>query len=487
MNTVEVGFEGVAPVVTVQKAPPITEQRKYERMWERKEYRHVAPGEDVAQVFLAQAKPKPGSKVIDFGCGTGRGSLMLALMGGMDVTMVDFAYNCLDDDIKPMLETQKHVLRFVKHDLTKPLGLNAEYGYCTDVLEHIPTEDVDKVLDNCLQACQHVFFQISTVDDVCGALIGHPLHLTVKPFEWWLKKFQDRDCIVHWSKDVGNAVLFYVTAWQTAQDIVDIGQLNIETDKVLENIKSNVAKGWKHVSPHTTNDLEVMILGGSPSLNGHLEEIKALREKGVKLITLNGSYNWAIENGLTPSAQIMVDAREFNKRFTKPVVDNCVYLISSQCDPAVFDGLPEERTYMWHHGSSPEATKFLDEAYGKKWFHIPGGSTVLLRAIPLMRMLGYRKFHLFGCDSCIIDGSHHAYSQPENDTEFVAPINVGGRIFQCHGWMAAQAQEFMALIKYLGNEIELEIYGDGILAHILKVGADLADGEGDFLGQWEKN
>jgi hypothetical protein len=47
---------------------------------------------------------------------------------------------------------------------------------------------VDKVLDNCLAACKHVFFQISTVDDVMGGMIGHPLHLTVKPYEWWLKE-----------------------------------------------------------------------------------------------------------------------------------------------------------------------------------------------------------------------------------------------------------------------------------------------------------
>jgi hypothetical protein len=58
---------------------------------------------------------------------------------------VDFADNCLDEDIRPMLETQAHALRFVEHDLTEPLTQSATYGFCTDVLEHIPTEDVDKV------------------------------------------------------------------------------------------------------------------------------------------------------------------------------------------------------------------------------------------------------------------------------------------------------------------------------------------------------
>lgn len=472
------GMIGTAPVVTIGKAAPITEQRKYERMWEKKEYRVVSPGEDVAQLFLAQAKPKPGAKVIDLGCGTGRGSLALALFGGMDVTMVDFAYNCLDDDIKPMLETQKHVMRFKQADLTKPLGIAAEYGFCTDVMEHIPPEDVDKVLNNALKACQHVFFQISTVDDVCGALIGHPLHLTVKPYEWWLKKFQERECVVHWSKDFGNACAFYVTAWQDGQKLVDIGVLNVPEQQVVDNVTHNVKQGWKQVMPHETNNLEVMILGGGPSLAKYEDEIKQKRAEGVKLITLNGSYNWALEHGLVPSAQIMVDARQFNARFTKPVVENCVYLISSQCHPDVLEGLPKEKTYLWH--TTAEGVKdILNEAY-EHWWHVPGGSTVLLRAIPLMRMLGYKKFHLYGCDSCLADAEHHAYAQTENDKDFVTPVVVGGRTFMCAGWMVAQAQEFMTLIKYLGNEIEIATYGDGLLNHILVTGASMAGDEIDL-------
>jgi hypothetical protein len=41
--------------------------------------------------------------------------------------------------------------------------------------------------------------------------------------------------------------------------------------------------------------------------------------------------------------------------------------------------------------------------------------------------------------------------------------------------MISQAQEFLDLIKFLGSEIELEVYGDGLLAHILNVGAEKQD------------
>jgi len=118
------------------------EQAKYETLWTKPEYRAYAPGESAAQVFLAQARPRPGSEVIDFGCGTGRGALMMALLGGMKVHMLDFAINCLDSEMRDALGTQAPVLKFTQHDLNKPIALRAEYGFCTDVMEHIPPDEV---------------------------------------------------------------------------------------------------------------------------------------------------------------------------------------------------------------------------------------------------------------------------------------------------------------------------------------------------------
>jgi hypothetical protein len=48
---------------------------------------------------------------------------------------------------------------------------------------------------------------------------------------------------------------------------------------------------------------------------------------------------------------------------------------------------------------------------------------------------------------------------------------LSGRVFYCHPWMVVQAQNFVNLIRVLGDEIELQVHGDGLLAHILNVGA----------------
>lgn len=447
------------------------EQAKYTKMWSFEQYRAVAPGEGIAARFMSIAKPTAGSEVIDFGAGTGRGALMLAIMG-MKVKMLDFATNCLDEDVRNALTTQAHVLSFYQQDLRKPVPHVAEYGYCTDVMEHIEPEHVPAVLGNILRSAQHVFFQISCVEDHCGALIGEPLHLSVHPYAWWHDLFTKLGCVFHWSKDEGDACLFYVSGWIKGKDMVEVGVLNSTMEKVRANVEFNLSQGWKQVTPHSTNDTEVMILGNGPSLGRSLDEIRQLKAAGVKIITLNGAYQFCRQNDLLPVNQVVVDARAFNDRFTHPVEEGCNYFIASQCDPSVLEGLPKERTYLWH--TTAESIKDILDQHNEVSWGIPGGSTVLLRAIPLFRMLGFAKFHLFGCDSCCDDdGTHHTTLQPENNTT-PFPVIVGGRTFQCHPDQFSQAQEFMDLIKVMGNVIELEVHGDGLLAWILRTGAEMS-------------
>jgi len=488
----------IEPDIQPKELEELTEQGKYELMWKYPQYRRVAPGAQVAEQFLRLAQPRTGSTVIDFGAGTGQGAMCMALAADLlyrqpvKVHMLDFARNCLDDEVRDAVAAQP-LLEFTQHDLTKPAPLSAPYGFCTDVMEHIPPDQVDLVLQNILAAAQHVFFQISCTDDSCGTLIGEKLHLSVHPPAWWKEKLEKFQCVFHYwhAADDGSTCIAYVSAWADGQEVVDKGELNTEEETIRANVRANLLAGWKQVRPYEPQHTEVMILGGGPSLNGQLDTIRRMSAEGVKIVTLNGAYNWALEHGLQVGSQVVVDARPFNARFTKPVDPKTNYLIGSQCDPSVLEGLPKERTFLWH--TTAEAIRDIlvelspDDAQGRPtWFGIPGGTTVLLRAIPLLKMLGYRKFHLFGCDSCVVhkdtcsdDNSdfwnHHAYQQVENDGVPLYPAVVGGRTFRCTAWQIAQAQEFISLIKHMGNMFELEVYGDGLLRWILQHGADMCD------------
>lgn len=175
--TLHVHGDGLLPHMWTAPAENLTERDKYRLMWQYDTYRAVAPGEHCVDAFEAIAKPD--GLIIDFGCGTGRAALELHRRG-YRVLLIDFADNCRDQEALG--------LPFIEADLTRPCPARGTVGFCTDVMEHIPPADVDTVLENIFAAVPRAFFQISTVDDVCGDLIGAPLHLSVHPHAWWRER-----------------------------------------------------------------------------------------------------------------------------------------------------------------------------------------------------------------------------------------------------------------------------------------------------------
>jgi SAM-dependent methyltransferase len=416
-------------------------------------------------------RPVKGADCIDFGCGTGRGGHALAALYGLNVTLVDFASNCLDADVREALDEFPDKLRFAQHDLTKPLDIKSRYGFCTDVMEHIPPDQVDTVLENILTAAKSVFFQIACVEDKLGGLVGHPLHLTVENHDWWKAKLEEHGCFIRWSKDCTSHALFYVSRFATPADFLPHLRVNTPTEERKANVLANMALGLPECVPHETQNIEVMILAGGPSLADFEADIREKRAEGMPLITVNGAYNWALDRGLKPSATIIADPREFNKRFVEPHVEGCKYLLGSVCHPEVVKAAPADQTYLWHPGPNNDVAEVLKDLPGEH-FPVNGGSTVMLRALPLLRMLGFQKFHIYGWDSCLRDDEHHAYSQDENTENDLTEITVGGRTFKCRLWMAAQAQEFIIIKKLIADEVEMAVYGDGLIAEIIKAHAE---------------
>lgn len=154
------------------------EAAKYSHVWQHPNYRKWSPGEDLVETFVRACAVERGSRIIDFGCGSGRAAKALA-MRGYDVLAVDHTLDCLDAGLRVPF------CLACLWDLPKLEP--ADWGYCTDVMEHIPPEKVDAVLTGiAANVKQGAFFNISfEPDDFGSRLIGSPLHLTVRPSEWW--------------------------------------------------------------------------------------------------------------------------------------------------------------------------------------------------------------------------------------------------------------------------------------------------------------
>lgn len=196
---IDVIGDGLLP--SIWNGPKMSEQEKYEQMWDIEGYRQVSPGELVAQTFVDVVKPEPHSRIGDFGCGTGRGSLAISKLIDCDLTLMDFTENSRDEEARRF--------RFIKVDLTNQIPAIVRHGYCCDVMEHIAPEDVDVVIKNILSACKDCFFQISTIPDMMGAEIGQQLHLTVEPHSWWKEQLSKHGEVL-WEKEEDIASLFHV-------------------------------------------------------------------------------------------------------------------------------------------------------------------------------------------------------------------------------------------------------------------------------------
>jgi hypothetical protein len=157
-----------------------SERDKYKKAWAIPGYADFAPGLHELAGALKWMQPESGSSITDWGSGSGKAADAL-VERGFRVRMVDIATNAYRGKHGPVIEACLWEL---------PESLEAtEYGYCTDVMEHIPPERVNAVLAGIAKRTERAcFFQIALYHDRFGAQVGAPLHLSVFPPDWWKER-----------------------------------------------------------------------------------------------------------------------------------------------------------------------------------------------------------------------------------------------------------------------------------------------------------
>lgn len=259
-------------------------------------------------------------------------------------------------------------------------------------------------------------------------------------------------------------------------DKLGIGELRINTsdEKIISNVYTNIRRGLPQVFPYPPNDQEVCLVGGGWSLEETFDELRDAYWRGAKVVAVNGAARWLMERNIRPSAVVVMDARPSNRRFLEIDPPDCKFFLASQCDSELFEAVEGKNAHIYHvmTTDSDEEKQVLKDYYLDSWHIVPGTCCVSFRAIMLFRMLGFQWFKVFGVDSCYADdGRHHSYEQPENENEPTAQISCGGRIYRCSAWQISQAVHFLELVKHQGNQIKLSVFGDGLIANMIKSGA----------------
>ena len=182
---------------------PITdvERDKYTEMWTVPDYHVCSPALYWMDMFFQVAKPEFGQTVLDVGAGAGAGSRELKKRGlavqAFDLTASAWKH----DDIRLMVGS-------VWRDLPN-VSPPYDFVFCSDMMEHLPTEFVALAVSEMLRVCGKAFMTVSFQQEFHGQFIGQHLHLTVKPFIWWRNIF--RECgTVYEARDMIGDGLFLV-------------------------------------------------------------------------------------------------------------------------------------------------------------------------------------------------------------------------------------------------------------------------------------
>lgn len=269
------------------------------------------------------------------------------------------------------------------------------------------------------------------------------------------------------------------------EGVTVLGDLNTPMDTVLEHIRHAIRQGHPQVRTEDLKTDPIVLVGSGPSLASTEQELRDLVFAGAKIVTLNGAYHWCLARNLRPSAQIVLDAKPSTARFLTPQIPQCIYLVASQCHPDVWATVADyDHVFIWHslNPDHPEAA-LLDRYYGghANWHGIVGGTTVATRALMLLRTIGYLRFHLFGVDSCWLEGQHHVIDQPENAKDralrlTITPTRGGGapRTFRCAPWHVQQLDDMLQIIRTNGQHLLVQVHGPGLIAAALAAGAAAA-------------
>jgi hypothetical protein len=258
---------------------------------------------------------------------------------------------------------------------------------------------------------------------------------------------------------------------------------------IRDHVKYCCTLGLKYFVPTPQrNDLEAVLVGSGPSVKDEINNLKSKR-KNPKFFFfgIKGGHDFLLENGIEPHFGLAVDPLEkIHKENILRKAKDCKYFIASQCHPTLFDTLKNrgETVVIWHllTDNLMKWSQELDSPIHQHYM-IPGGSTSGLRAIVLAYAMGFRKFHLYGYDSClsVTDPKKPANlrkvtgeiceGKDEKGRDKSISVVIAGKTFLADRAMASQATEFQELLKSMWKADDpfwVRGYGRGMIQTIIR-------------------
>jgi len=177
------------------------------------------------------------------------------------------------------------------------------------------------------------------------------------------------------------------------------------TPKLLySNVQQNLAAKIPDIyelSGKSSGD--VIVLGGGPSVDGQVQQIKELQTKGYPLLVIARMYPWCFEHDIWPDYVVSLDCSEEQEKSFTHLRAGVKYLLASVTRPSLIQMLAGEKCYIFDAKENDKMRMFRAQNGYEVATVINAGGSVTITALSVAMNLGFTDFHVFGLDLMVAD------------------------------------------------------------------------------------
>lgn len=253
-----------------------------------------------------------------------------------------------------------------------------------------------------------------------------------------------------------------------------------QVEDAIANVRHSLSLDLPQFRPSRTPKVRIghtmCIVGGGPSLEDTMPTLRRLsRKPGVRIIAFNDAIHYLIGHGIIPWGSVFMEVAPWRPQFMERPPEGLTYMLASESHPETYEKMAGRNIIQWHADENiPEITRMVDEKFNGEIPLIPGGVTAASRAVFIGHAMGYRRFELFGLDSSHAPNQSHVYYDREGQP--MTQIVCGGEAFDCPGYLARQADDFISIIQLHANSdvpnnlrMKIRVHGEGLLPHAARL------------------
>lgn len=266
----------------------------------------------------------------------------------------------------------------------------------------------------------------------------------------------------------------------------------VDDKEIKNNVHYSLSLGLPCIPRFAIHGETGVVCSAGPSIVNHLADIqKHIGKDGERVLCVKHSHDLFLDAGIVPWACALLDPRAHVKDFIDRPHPGVKYFVSSTCHPSTFDRLLSRDAEIWlyhalvgageedlikmHIDTRNRERQRLREAgvqldlaqpFEQADMMVSGGTTAASRGISLLHMMGFRRFTLFGFDSCFWEPKDLSLRNDDGNPKYHC-LEIGGKQFFTDAELVAQVQDFKYLSGAIGD-CTFDVRGDGMVPRTMQ-------------------